>query len=581
MRNMKTNKILGHTLTISAIVLGVACGGDDSPAPKPDNNGVTTPDAGTDGMNSPDTSCVPTITECPSNACGALTDDCGGTIDCGACTCVAGQPIQAECGPCALGRVVCSSDTDGACVVPDVIDGKDCEDILFVETGAISGDGTASRPFGTLSSAISAAQSGDVILVAKTTTPYAESIVLKDGVSVSGAWDRQSQWVYDESIKADFEVPAPAAADVVGILAEDFSLPAVIENLKIKTANASPQMNNYGFVGTNALGLTVRRLEVRTGLGGNGADGIAGVQGSAGGPGANGVPFPIVYCDGQQDPQSFVAALKGKNLSCPTADGGNGGKGRLELQVGAVPASAGGASAQGAGGGGGGIEVNGSRDGKDGSSGLIFTQSADDGSRGESKGDVIANRWANLGGGGDGTAGQQGSGGGGGGGAANTPTVSSVGRFYGTGGGAGGAGGCGGTAGSGGVGGGGSFGLFLVLSNIDIKDSSFTGGAGGLGGRGGDGALGGPGGLGGAGESAICGQSVANGGDGGDGAGGQRGGAGGGGAGGVSYGGYCYESQPVLSGVDFDSQGSSLGGPGGQGGASGEPGASLDQFRCE
>lgn len=584
MKNMNKKRLFGQTLAILAIAISVGCGGDDNPAAKPNNNGVTT-DAGTnnesDGMTDPDVDCFPTVTECLASACGMVSDGCGDVLDCGACTCEAGEPIQAECGPCNLGRIECSSDTEGSCVVPDVIDGKACEDILFVEAGAVGGDGTASLPFGTLSSAISAAQSGDVILVAKASTPYTETIVLKDGVSISGAWNRQSKWIYDEDVKAEFQVPAPSNADVVGLSGDGLSGSFVVENLKVKTDNASPGFNNYGFLGVEITGLIARRLEIRTGTGGIGLDGVEGQAGAAGSAGGDAALWGSVTC-GSTSLTVQDGGAAGANGACSAGNGGAGGGGMITSGPQIFPAAPGSIAAQGTAGGIAGIQVSNRESGGPGASGVPFVQGAQNGTRSQAFGEVVGDRWVVTADGAMGANGLVGSGGGGGGGAAANPSVASGrAKTYGAAGGGGGAGGCGGTGGSGGTGGGGSFALFLSGGDFAIENSEFTSGLGGSGGRGGPGASGGSGGQGGRGLSVLCGVGVFVGGDGGAGANGQSGGSGAGGAGGVSYGGYCYQARVTMVDVSFDSLGAGLGGAGGTGAESGNTGESFDQYRCE
>lgn len=581
MKAMKRN-MNWVSFVLFSIVFACACGSDDAGSSSTSNSSSNNAqDMGGDGMSddtdTQDLSVCEPLEMCPLDSCGAVDDGCGGELDCGVCECEEGEPVEQRCGPCELGTTVCTSETDATCELPAIAEGAtDCDDFIFVRSGTGLGNGMKLAPYNTLEEALTQASDGSRILVAAG-DGYQESIVVKEGVDISGAFRVESgQWTYDETFQAEFVVSASQDTDVIGVLVEGIDGETHLRNLDIETEDAPTGMNNYGVLVNQSPGLVLANVTVRVGRGGDGEPGEPGEPGAVGNSGFEGGTAAAgdSIC-GNNAISNFRGGVGGGNSACPSAVGGRGGNGARQFSA---DAQTGRDATSGARGGEGGGPIVGSGD--KGDNGAPVAAIAASGANGSSSGRVENGRWIPEGDGTDGQDGVHGNGGAGGGGAHFNPGASqALPKTAGASGGGGGAGGCGGTAGTGGTGGGGAFGLFVVDSSIVIDNSAFNADAGGLGGEGRAGGPGGQGREGGQGQSTMCGEAISASGAGGNGSAGQTGGTGGGGAGGVSYGAFCVQSRPVLTNVMFNSRGSASGGAGA--GGQGEAGVSTDQFRCE
>ena len=374
---------------------------------------------------------------------------------------------------------------------------------LFVRpNGSDAAAGSRATPFRTLSRALEvAAPTGSDIYA--TVGEYDEPVVLRDGVSMYGAFE--TGWGGRMPL-LNTQVASVIVGDSIGIHGNGVS------NLTVDgfTVQSGPAPT-LGF-GTSAYGIRLQGATNVT-LSNNlvsaaaGRVGLAGYTGILGGNGFVG-----------SDALANAGAAGGSGGSGTSSGGGQGGNAGDPPTPGSpggtgIPGNVPGGAAGTAGspdGGDGGNGQNGTV-GAVGTAGTIGTFAA--------SGYVPAQAGAGA---------QGGSGGGGGGGGGGR----TIGGSIGGGGGGGGGGGQGGGGGEGGGGGGGSFGIYVGSStNVTLRKNMVATNVGGTGGAGGEGGAGGQGNVGGSGNVAAAGGKGGNGGAGGSGA---RGGQGGGGAGGPS-----------------------------------------------
>lgn len=552
--------------------------------------------------------CIPQ-TECPASKCGQIDDGCGGTLDCGECGCVDGQPQQTSCGDCGLGILSCEDGETGSgvCDAPEIpgFDGA-CDELVFVSQreGSDTGLGTKDDPVNTLEAGLSVARSSNaagVILGGGSGVEYEGPVLIEERTSIIGGYDDELVRDVEKEpvITSDTAPEGFEDGDVVGVAVRGVSQSVILSNFDVETGDVEAYgRNNYGMYVKGSPGLSVENVEVVAGRGGDGRDGENGAQGARGDDGADAMEEIEFSWDGEEDvsQSDFQEGFGGENSECPDAAGGDGGYGEmLEYTDGESTRAhaTDGGDALVARGGVRGEHMGelGDAAGEDGEDGPSVTPSAADGIGGNAGGEVVEGLWSPGGVGTDGEEGEDGNGGGGGGGAgaheawgADRPTPGS--SF----GGGGGAGGCGGEGGEGGGAGGASFGVFVLDGDIEVASSGFFANIGGAGGTGGAGGVGGQGGRGGA--PTYYGTTDEHdyvweydegelGGYGGDGSAGSNGGGGGGGAGGASFGGYCRGAEISPSGtVRFNDAGSSSGGIGGSGGSDGDAGVSVDEDGC-
>ncbi len=381
------------------------------------------------------------------------------------------------------------SPSEEACLVTDKY-------AIFVSpVGSDGGSGTKSAPVQSWEKALSLGKAAGKLVIAcndEFTTPVSLTSAHSGGKLYGGF--KCSDWSYEAAKKTKLAPSAEGVAlsldGVVGFHAED----VIIEARDATTPGAS----SIAMFAKGSGGVTLRRVELRAGKGGDGAKGVV-------------VPFTYPkQTDLNGNDASGTTGGKLKTWNCPggmTTIGGKGGDGIMPSgQAGTVggPDHGGGQPGQPG-------SCAGTGTGKDGA-----TPPATPAAAGATAlGTLTSAGWAPA----NGTDGATGSPGQGGGGGASTATA---------GGGGGGAGGCGGAGGPGGQGGGASIALLLLDTPImlDASVTLTTKDAG----KGGDGVVGQGGqvifGFKGNGAGGAC--------QGGNGAPGADGGAGGGAAGGVS-----------------------------------------------
>ena len=572
--------------------------------PDMDGDTITSPDMNTTNNTSNNTSTTSTTTTptappcmpievCPDSACGTISDGCGGEVVCAQqCACAGGQPTEAQCGPCGLGTTVCEADSsDGSCQISQPLlgigAGQCAQMLLFVDASApAGGDGSAASPYRTYAEAAASAQPGQSIVLAA--RQYDEPIDIKEGVHVTGGYEHTGgQWTRTAQTSS-FQVAAPSNGDVFGLTARNIITRTYIDRIKVTTADAPLEGNNYGAYILSSPGLSMDAIEIHAGKGGDGRDGADGVRGA---DGVDGEDALSPECNPSSAVYAFDHASGAKNLSCPSAHGGDGGNMGLKNEFNVITAPTNGKNAVGGAQGG---QIAQSTNSSSGDGKTVGPPSSSaSGMGGESSGSVLSNFWVSSGDGEAGMGKRHGSGGGGGAGSwwSDAHYFDGLNAHFGNMGGSGASGGCGGDGGQGGGGGSGSFGIFLVNTGNGFiaKNSQVSAQRGGAGGDGGDGGLGGRGGSGGAGSDIYLdhksGQTCSLesltkfSGDGGNGADGASGGEGGGGAGGVSYGMYCHQSQPTLNNVSSSAGQSALGGRGGAPASS--SGDTADQVGCQ
>lgn len=457
--------------------------------------------------------------------------------------------------------------TDSNC---DGMDGN-ISAALFVDTvgGNDGWAGTKTNPKKTIQAAVNAANGTTITQVFVSKGTYSETVDIKSGVGIFGAYDAAANWVRSDKAITTVTTSTVQNNNIVVIRGAGIVKSTELQYLKVVAGNNStPGGGSYGIHINGGNALSMVKLTVTSGNGGDGTSGSSGTKGSDGGT-------PTAGGDGQSNGSGGGGPGSGGSSSCG-ANGGNGGTGGHNTGGGTdgAPGGNGGGGAGKGAGGGNDCDDNG---GSGGPAGAVSDGSSGVGGNGD--GSVANNYWIPSNGT-SGVAGPHGRGGGGGGGGAGGSKCASclVGcdlgflgcvcnSDRGGGGGGGGAGGCGGQPGIGATGGGGSFGIFLVNSSPLIADCAIATGKGGNGGSGGSG------GLGGAGKGGASGGSgpddAGTGGPGGSGSNGGKGGSGGGGGGGVSYGIYrANGSAPTLvNPMNYSIGAGGTGGPGGAGGS--------------
>lgn len=607
---MKTTKhtLLHGTLLLGALSCLVGCPDDEKPSSNPasrdmtmasdmmtmgdmaadmaDAGGEETPDMMPGDMQE-DMACVPK-TSCDPDACGAQEDGCGGGLDCGACACVEGEPVEPSCGVCDLGMTRCEEDvTSKSAVSCDYPGGeealgmvKSCASIRYVNLDApAGGDGTRAKPFKTYAEALATFRSEEEGVILLTTGFYQEPLIVRSGIHVVGGFQAgDERWVEDPRPQRQtvFNAPVVQGGPTIGMIAHDVSELTLVYKVLAQALDTAPGQSSYGAHLQNSPGLVVDSSRITAGRAGDGADGVDGVDGADGG---DGQPPTCMLVDVGQ--RASFGGSGGVNLSCPEANGGKGGVGAYYTSaLGRVAATDGAPSADGtvAGGTAG---LTGSTQGNatagDGSDAPLLVREGSDGEGGKAGGMIVDGDWVSTGQGSDGEDGPHGAGGGGGGGAG-----SNLQRPQEIGGGGGAAGGCGGQGGTGGGAGGASIGLLALNSNATFRNTQIWGGSGGRGGRGARGGAGGFSGSSGSGSGTDCSGVLRNwrSGHGGSGTSGRRGGEGGGGAGGDSYGAYCIESTLSIDNMTIRAGQGGSGGVGGVPTNEGEEGKSVVHVDC-
>lgn len=434
--------------------------------------------------------------------------------------------------------------------------------------------GTRELPYKSLQAAIDrAAQIGGADVYATGGT-YAESITLKDAVSVYGGYDdggaNAPTWIRDIVLHKSLIKGGTSAVE--GSAVSNLTLDGfTIESADATAAGAS----SYGLKLHDHSSVTVSRNTIHAGRGANGGNGAPAPGVTSAGHGGNGhsACFPYEFnplvkgtCNRVSDEILLKIFGSGKlnqprceklptvggagGLNFNGGTGGRGGRGGFDTIApeDGLPAVNGGK---------GGSALSG-KSGNGGPGDPVQALSGAAGSPGREVGEMSVSEYVTASGadGADGDSNQGGGGGGGGGVQGVINFVSETSKFIcniagGYGGGGGGAA-VGGVHGSGGGGGGGSFGVYLAsATGATLVDNTITTSAGGNGGQGSDGGIGGisPGGQGGLGLSGgsfrildpLLGASIVEwstigaGGNGGNARGG-NGGHGGGGGGGPTIG---------------------------------------------
>ena len=422
----------------------------------------------------------------------------------------------------------------------DGIDGDASASVFVADYGDDQNPGTQALPKRTIQAAIETAADEQKPWVLLADGLHEGGFRLADGVGIAGGYG--FGWERDGSFRTTIRGGNPAIHGV------DISSATLLIGFEVEPAErVDPGETVVTVLLEQSPGVTLRRLRIEGGVGGDGAKGAEGLDGD---PGPNGDPGD----DGRED-SGFIGCDEdgkpnvgdGATNSCAEANGGDGGSPGKENDSGQKGAD----SPGGAIGGEPGPESQPGGRGQDGDRGANGAP----GPGGTADGNFDGWQWEGEDGG-PGEPGEPGVGGGGGGGGGGGSNMCDS---WGGAGGGGGAGGCGGQEGGGGTHGGASVALFLIESDVSIVECSIIGGAGGAGGSGGDGGIGGRGGLGADGGRRE--DDSGKGGRGGDGGVGGVGGQGGGGAGGPAHAVYStaeLTEQPVNTEI---SEGT--GGPGG------------------
>ena len=467
---------------------------------------------------------------------------------------------------------------DGAFVDQDC-DGIDGQKALGTFVSAAFGDdlndGSEAHPKKTIQAAIDIAADDTHVYVSEGT--YSETIDVKKRVSIYGKFT-----VTEDGGVVTFTERQPDATTtvqnstlksfagfddtVVTVFADGINEATEIADFRIVSSDPDPGVSRNPAVNTVAVftkgdskSLTLARLDIRSGPGGQGQAGIDGADGAAGTDGGAGKDAKTIYNDEVTLPEGT------KGIGYCTNDGGKGGKGEVDRTHDGADAESGGGQ--------GGLkgqeneECNPTQPGSNGEAGSTGSSGGHGMVPATALGMVDGNQWFGFSGGSGllGTRGLGGGGGGSGGGQKNCPEYT---HTIGASGGGGGGGGCRGTAGLGGNAGGGAFGIWVHDDGPMITECTIRVFGGGSGGRGGDGGRAGAGGVGGPGGSDGGTQWGSAAGDGGNGAAGGYGGAGAGSAGGVSYGIFMKNTgkvHPVVTSVTYEVEVGGGGGSGGEG----------------
>jgi len=466
---------------------------------------------------------------------------------------------------------------DGGFVDQDC-DGIDGQKALAVFVSAEFGDdlndGTEGAPKRTIQAGIDAA-SGDKQPVYVAGGIYEEAIKLEKEVPVYGKYVAEeaagvvafvSRNPAVSTIIRNSQVDAFAGFDntVVTVFGNVIDKTTELADLKVVATDPDPGISADPAVNTVAIflkhdctQLTLSRLVIQSGPGGQG---LAGQDGDDGAPGGDGFPGDDALRTFDEGSANNNGGAKG--VGC-NYDGGDGGKGKSEQSGEDGKPSEDGMALGGAGG-----LLNWScvkpGAGQPGDTGYNGTHGGHGTMSFDNLGLVSGNQWLGYSGG-NGFPGAPGGGGAGGGGGGFTCCSDCETYYTGGGGGGGGGGGCGGSSGEGGQPGGGAFGIWCNDEGPEVQGCTIQVFGGGPGGRGGNGGTPGTGAAGGSGGSDGGFAKAAAGGDGGAGGAGGYGGDGAGGAGGVSYGIYRNgtKTAPVVTDTTFEV---GMGGIGGSGG---------------
>jgi hypothetical protein len=432
---------------------------------------------------------------------------------------------------------------------------------VFVKQGAL-GTGMKADPVGTITAGLAiAAQRGlprvivcNAIYPEQVSIGYAQGAIGLYGGFTCGAdvSDGGITWVYDAAKRATVAPPIDTALSIDAELDNK----TIISDIEFRSSNASVAgARNFAAIITRSRDVTLARVSVSAGTGGNGASGIAGDPGADGAYPSSAIPAAPPTCT--NPPASQAGGYWPAASGCGSI-GGSGGSALLNAmgeagQAGEpqeTPHDNGGQPATTVKGP---VMINNGIGGYKGSDGQLGAAAKASG--------VFAGQLYVPADGNAGADGHPGQGGGGGG-----ATLSNATCLAGSGE-AGGMGGCGGKQGQGGGGGGASVALVSWDSRVTLQDVALLAAKGGDGGNGGDG---GEGGLGRPGTSqtvASCAMGVCRGGSGGVGGKGGNGGSGSGGSGGPSYALVYHGTAPVELGTTTLAH--DLGGAAGKGGALG------------
>ena len=405
-----------------------------------------------------------------------------------------------------------------------------CMPALFVAPhGSPMGDGTTTRPYGSLTTALVRAKAiNRPVYACEDGSGFVEALTVDaslDGVVVHGGFDCV-KWTLGTYVRTVVSPPSGRPALVI----KGLTAGVLFERFEFRSADASASgQSSIAVIANAALHVVFQKVQISAGQGGDGQAGTTGTKGNDGpqaGPTqqGNGAACPALLL---QQASSFWGSASlcqsrggpgGASLVGSEGFSGGSGDPRTNLILDNTDPGNGGAH------GAVGIDGYAGLDGKVGLSGTAAPNNAAFTTAG----------YTPAGPGGDGQNGFTGQGGGGGG--ASDATGSCIGAS----GGAGGMGGCGGTFGTGGASGGASVALLSWSSEITLDGCTLMAARGGLGGNGGSGGLGGlgqEGGMGGTGytSDAGAGLTVGRAGAGGKGGNGGYGGPGAGGNGGPSF----------------------------------------------
>lgn len=455
-----------------------------------------------------------------------------------------GKACDSPCGPCELGAWDCKAKTCSiafAGVKDDALCVGEQAEVVFVRAGATGGDGSRQKPLGSITQALTR-QKARVILVAGADT-YEGPIILTDGVTIEGGWSKDFN--RDTAKRPVIQTKQTTDGHLFGVIAKNLDRTTTLKLLTVQNFDAN-EGSNIAIYSKDTKDLRLVDLNVISGTGQHGIDGVGGFDGTAGGNGALGGVG-----------QLWLGGDGATNNACTDASGGNGGNGERRQGNNVTEATLGSKSALGM------DSALPNQDGMVGERGQVGLDGKD-----AEKGAINEmGLWYYPTPASNGVNGAPGHGGGGGGGA----KIDADGT--GGGGGGGGAGGCGGTGGQPGTSGWPSFGILAINTQLRLVRTTVVAGSGGDAGIGGDGGNGGASGQGGKGAPSMVSSTV--GGDGGDGGQGGNGGRGGHGQAGLSIGLYCQGS--VLREAEQSDIKS------GQGGvlASGERVDGQDVFQCQ
>lgn len=431
--------------------------------------------------------------------------------------------------------------------------GQQC-DVIYVSTVGL-GVGSITDPTD-LSTAMSIANTGDVIRMDSGTYVFSSPINIASGITIEGGFIEAESWkkystaglttIYRDANNLEGTQYLDRIVAFYGNSASNFRF----QDITIRTASAATNGTSvYGVHLTNCSSYYFTRTQVVAGRGGNGISGANGGNGVNGAPGLTGGSGDSdSNCSGGFGGRGGTGGGTGSGTgAAQTSNAGCVGTGRTGANgaTSTVARAGGGGGAGGAGG-----EDRCGGHGGSGGGTLLFTTLTNRGNRGCDDGGNGSGAASGASGGngtigaigpngtyvggffvpglpaGNGTAGNGGKGGGGGGGGGGQ-NGSWVDDGAGSGGGGGGGGGQGGAGGIGGTGGGGSFGVYLFNNGINgyFNQDNISSEGSGSGGTGGTGGTGGNGGTRGAGNPYT--NEVGAGGNGGNGGRGGNGGVGG------------------------------------------------------